>query len=110
MLYPDRRLTPRQRAALEAYRAALRKRRYTPANAKGYTNLFRRFLVQLHPLAPEDLTAAEVEAYAEGYARENGLNPAVKNKVAQALLLYHAAVLGLATGNVSASPSDALRR
>jgi hypothetical protein len=52
MLYPDRRLTPRQRTALEAYRAALAKRQYTKANAKGYANLFRRFLVKLHPLAP----------------------------------------------------------
>jgi len=88
MLYPDRRLTPQQRTALEAYRAALVKRRYTKANATGYANLFRRFLVHRHPRAPEDMTASDVRAYAEAYACDNGLNPAVKNKGARALLVY----------------------
>ena len=110
MLYPDRILTPRQRDALTAYRTALAKRRYTEANVRGYVNLFRRFLIQLHPLAPEDLTASDVRAYAEVYACDNGLNPAVKNKVARALLVYHAAVLGRATRDGAAAPSEATHR
>ena len=82
---------------MDAYRVTLARRRYTKATAKGYCNLFRRFLHHLHPSLPETLSAAEVQAYVDAFAAANGLSPATKATVAKALRLYYEAAQNGAT-------------
>ncbi len=91
---PSPRLTPRRPTLLDAVRAQLRLRHYSPRTEEAYLGWIRRFIRFHHQRHPREMAEPELTAFLSHLATQGRVAAATQAQALAALLFLYKSVLG----------------
>ncbi len=87
-------LSEAQTTAINAYKAKLERRRYSPHTIKMYMNYFEKFLNYFKEIDPEKIQADEIQNYLLFLIRKKGIGISMQNQIINSIKFYYEQVLG----------------